>query len=133
MHKLTYWWSTVALMVAFDFWPQNFGRGWGPMNVTLSFYECRLSGGETQRWWGHSNPTYCNQICLTFIAVTGSEADKTSAHTCWYLGRAHLCPSHLVTFLLLNFVTNWRSYISLKNFRLQAVYDWLSSKILDWT
>ena len=40
------------------------------MNGTLSFYKCSLSGrtlksGEdTQKWWGHSNPTCCNQICL---------------------------------------------------------------------
>ena len=30
-------------MAAFGFLPQNFGMEWGPMNDTLSFYECRLS------------------------------------------------------------------------------------------
>ena len=29
------------------------------INGTLSFYECRLSGGDTQRGWWHSNPTFC--------------------------------------------------------------------------
>ena len=112
--------QTVALMVDFEFWPQNFGRGWGPMNVILSFYECRLSGGGTQRWCGHSNPTYCNQICLNFFAVKGSEDDKTSAHTCLYPARAHLCRSHLVTFLLLTVVTNWEPCMSLKSFILTS-------------
>ena len=40
----------VTLVVAFDFLPQNFGEWQGPINGTLSLYECRLSGGDTQRW-----------------------------------------------------------------------------------
>ena len=57
----------VTLAVAFDFLPKSFGRWWGPTNVTLSFYECRLSGRDTQRWGGgHLNPTCRNQICLNF-------------------------------------------------------------------
>ena len=35
--------------------------------VALLFYECRLSSEETERWWGHSNPTFCNQICLNLL------------------------------------------------------------------
>ena len=35
-------------MVAFRFLLENFGRWWEPTNGTLSFYECRLSGGDTQ-------------------------------------------------------------------------------------
>ena len=35
-------------MVAFGFLPQNFGRWWEPTDGTLSFYECRFSGGNTQ-------------------------------------------------------------------------------------
>ena len=35
-------------MVAFGFLPQNFGRWWGRINGTLSFYEFRLNGGDTQ-------------------------------------------------------------------------------------
>ena len=57
----------VTLVVAFGFLPQNLGRCYEPMNGTLSFYECRLSGGDTMRWWGHSNPTCCNQICLNLL------------------------------------------------------------------
>ena len=38
---------SVTLVVAFVFLPQIFGRWWGPVNGTLSFYECRLSGGDT--------------------------------------------------------------------------------------
>ena len=37
------------------------------MNGTLSFYECRLSDGDTQRWWAHPNPTCCNRIHLNFL------------------------------------------------------------------
>ena len=40
-----FWWLVrVTLVVAFGFLPQNFGRWRGPMNGTLSFYECRFSG-----------------------------------------------------------------------------------------
>ena len=28
------------------------------MNGAFSFYDCRMSGVDTQRWWRHSNPTY---------------------------------------------------------------------------
>ena len=38
----------VTLVVAFGFLPQNFGRWQGPTNVTLLFYECMFSGGDTQ-------------------------------------------------------------------------------------
>ena len=38
--------SRVSLVVAVGFLVQNFGRWLGPMNCTLSFYECRLSDGE---------------------------------------------------------------------------------------
>ena len=48
-------------MVAFGFLPQNFGRWQRAMNGTLSFCEYRLSDRDTQRWWGHSNSTYCTQ------------------------------------------------------------------------
>ena len=38
----------VSLVVSFDFLPQNSGRWWGPTNVILSLYDCRLSGENTQ-------------------------------------------------------------------------------------
>ena len=60
--------QTVTSVVAFrGFLPQNFGRWEGPINVTLSFYESRLSDRATQRWWEHSNPNCCNRICLNFL------------------------------------------------------------------
>ena len=46
-------------MVAFGILPQNSGRLWGPTNDTFA-YDCSFSGADNQRWWGHSNPTYCN-------------------------------------------------------------------------
>ena len=38
----------VILLVVFGFLSQNFGTWWGLTNGTLSFYECRLGGGDTQ-------------------------------------------------------------------------------------
>ena len=35
-------------MVAFAFLPQDFGTVLGPTNGTLSFYESKLIGGDTQ-------------------------------------------------------------------------------------
>ena len=35
-------------MVAFGFLAKLFGRSQGPTNGTWSFYECRLSGGDTK-------------------------------------------------------------------------------------
>ena len=35
-------------MVAFGFLSQNFGRWWGLTSAILSFYDCRLIGGNTQ-------------------------------------------------------------------------------------
>ena len=35
-------------VAAFGFLPQNFGSWWGPTNDTLSVYECRFSGRDTQ-------------------------------------------------------------------------------------
>ena len=67
-YLFNFWWFVrVTLVIAFGFLPQNFGRWWGPMNGPLSFYECRFSGGDTMRWWGHSNPTLCKRICLNFL------------------------------------------------------------------
>ena len=67
----------VTLVDTFGFLPQNFGRWWGPMNGTFSFYECRLNGGDTQKWLGHSTPTCWNQIDLNFFTLTGGGNAKT--------------------------------------------------------
>ena len=62
--------SESHLVVAFGFLPQNFGKMVGTYKWYLSFYDCRLSGGDTRtlptviktnwtfcihRWWGHKN------------------------------------------------------------------------------
>ena len=54
-------------MVAFGFCLKILGGGWGAMSSTLSFHECRFSGGNTMRWWGLSNSTKCKRICLNFF------------------------------------------------------------------
>ena len=66
-------------MVAFGFLPQNFWRWQGPTNGTLSFYECRFSGGDTMRWWGQSNPKICKRIGLNLLH---SQAVKPKSHNC---------------------------------------------------
>ena len=48
------------------------------MNGILSFYECRFSGGDTMRWWGHTNPTVCKKYLYELFALTGSGDIKTS-------------------------------------------------------
>ena len=47
----------ILLVVAYGFWPQNFGRWQGPMNHHFVENECSFIGGDNWRWWGHSNPT----------------------------------------------------------------------------
>ena len=64
-------------MVGFGYLLQNFERWWGPMNVTLSFYECRFSGGDAMRWWGHWNPTLCKRVVWTFCTHRQQD-EKTS-------------------------------------------------------
>ena len=70
----------VTLVVAFGFLPQNFGT----KNGTLLFYECRLSVGDTQRWWGHLNPSCCNQIRLNILHSNGWDTK--------HLPCTHSCP-----------------------------------------
>ena len=65
-------------MVAFGFLPQNFGSLRGPMIGTLSFYECRLSSGDTLRCY--SNPTCCNEICFELFALTGGRDTETTSN-----------------------------------------------------
>ena len=74
------WWLVVTLVVAFAFLPRHFGKVMGPMKDILSYYECRLSGGDTQKWWKHSNPTCCNQICLKFLHSQVVHTETPSLH-----------------------------------------------------
>ena len=38
----------VSLVVALGFLPQNFGMWQRPTNAILSFYDCRLSSGDSE-------------------------------------------------------------------------------------
>ena len=110
----------VTVVVAFIFLPQNYGRWQGPMICTLSFYECRLSRGDTQRCWGYSNRTCCNPICLNFFhsEALGGCYDMhfcplppaRAQATCWNF--------HYLIFFLL-FTKIWKFTI------------WMSFKIVD--
>ena len=81
----------VTLVDTFGFLPQNFGRWWGPMNGTFSFYECRLNGGDTQKWLGHSIPSCWNQIDLNFLHSQVVGMLKHCFHIC-SSPHAHYCP-----------------------------------------
>ena len=75
-------------MVAFGFLPQNFGRCRGPTNGTLSFSECRFSGGDTMRRWVCPNSAFTKEFVETF-----------STHRWWgrkNFERKHSHLSHLV-------------------------------------
>ena len=88
MFKHFRWLIRVSLVVTFGFLSQNFGRWRGPANGTLSFYECRFSGGDTMRWWGHSNPTiYAKKNLFELFTLTGigdanTLGTRTHAITC---------------------------------------------------
>ena len=62
-----FWLVRVILVVAFGFCPKMLGGVRDLRSILLSFYECRFSGGNTMRWWGHSNPTICQRIYLNLF------------------------------------------------------------------
>ena len=109
-------------MVAFSFLAQNFGRWRGTMNSTLSFYECRLSGGDTQKWWGHSNPTCCNQFYLNFLHSQAAVMLRHHLHAC-----SHLCASlHLKT-TLWNFHNIYYHYVIVLRFIISVRIGWVEA------
>ena len=67
---LSCWFWLLSLM----FWKWD-----EPMNGTLPLYECRLRGGHTRGWWGHSNPTCCN---LIIFSILQSQAGGCQHHKC---------------------------------------------------
>ena len=75
-------------------------------NGTLSFYKCRLSGGDIMRWQGHSDPTLCKRICLNFLHSQATE------HKNFWCERSR--PSHLVK--LSQFIFDFHSFISVTAF-----------------
>ena len=51
-----------TLVVAFGILLEYLGGGMqGTTKAILLFFDCRLSGGDTQRWWVQSSFTCCNQ------------------------------------------------------------------------
>ena len=89
-----------SLQSPFGSLPQNFRRWRAPMNAILSFCNCKLSGGDTLRHWGHSNPTYCNKKYWTYAPTSGGEAITSSlrprARATWW----HFDHFFLVIFFL---------------------------------
>ena len=81
----------------------NFWRWHGPMNSTFLFYEGRLSCGDTHRWLGRRNPTYCYQFCLNFLHLEDGGGTKISTHANSRPTRSHSCISHLVRFSFPNY------------------------------
>ena len=81
------WWLVSQLSGCLWLFAPKLWNVAGPMNCILPFYECRFSGGDTMRWWGHSNPTLCKRICFNFFthAVTGhknSGGREPKSHHC---------------------------------------------------
>ena len=52
--------SESHLSGCLSFFSTFFGRWLGSTNAILPVYDYELSGGDSERWWGHSNPTCCN-------------------------------------------------------------------------
>ena len=69
----------VTLVVASSYLLQNFGRWQGPTNVILLLSDCRLSGGDNQRW-GNLKPTCCNQKIELFALNRGRDARTFRLH-----------------------------------------------------
>ena len=103
-------------MIAFGFLPQNLGVGRDLQMILFLLYECNLSGGDNQRWWGHSNTTCCNKK-IELFALTDSEDAKTlgvSNHDYCLHSRPLLTPfitSDLVEFPLPNILYLWRQRV----------------------
>ena len=72
LHGSIWWLPRITLVVAFGFLPQNFERWQGPTNDTLSFYECRLSGGDTQ----------ILPLVTKFLWICRDTKTSTCAHSC---------------------------------------------------
>ena len=75
------------------------------MNGTLSFYECRFSGGDTMKWYGHS---IWKRICLNFLRSQVAGTQKLPMRP--LASKSHHCGT-FITFTLLsgtlnNFVVN---------------------------
>ena len=76
------WWLVrVILVVAFGFLLQNVGRWYGPTNCTLSFYECRFSGGDTITCWRTLKPNLM-QKTLKFLLMGGGDIKTLGASIC---------------------------------------------------
>ena len=60
------------------FCPNIFGGGEDLQMLFCHSMDCRLGGGDNQRWWGHSYPTCFNRKKKSTFALTNSEDAKTS-------------------------------------------------------
>ena len=90
-------------MVAFGFLPQNFWKWQGPTNGTLSFCECRFSGGDTIKWGGGELKPYLMQKnYLNFLGASVCAQVRVEVPSL-LPRRSRPRPSHLVEFPLPNF------------------------------
>ena len=63
-----FWWHIrVTLVAAFGFLAIIFGKWQEPRNLFLSFFVCWFNGGDTMRWWEHSNHTMFWIIYLNLL------------------------------------------------------------------
>ena len=95
----------VLLVVACGFLPQNFGKWWGSLNCTLSFYECMLSSWTTHSEVLRTLKPYLLQLySFEAFVLTGSGNAKTCFLTSLHLlaSKSHLVKlsQHLFLFVL---------------------------------
>ena len=81
------------------------------MNGTLPLYEYRFSGGDTLRWWGHSNITLCKIICLNLLHSQAAGMQKRVQTVA--PRRERSCLSYLMEFPWPNFFSLIFAYIFL--------------------
>ena len=85
MYNPFYWWLLLA------FHPKILGGG--------GTYECMFSGGDTMRWWAHSNPISCkkNYLNLLHSKAVGMQKLQASAPS-----RSPMPPGETFTIILLS-------------------------------
>ena len=99
----TFWWLIrVTLVVTFCFLSQN---GWEVTGTYKSLFllenECRVSGGNSLKWWEHSMPTYNKLIHLnihtrkvwepkTSQSATSASTSTSTEITCTHVWMANL-------------------------------------------
>ena len=79
----------VTLVIAFGLSPKILG-GDGDLQMLFHQYDCRLSGGDTERWWGHKALPAVIEKIWTFSIAGGGDTKTSRLHPC--VSSRHLAP-----------------------------------------